>query len=131
MILVDTSGWVEFLRATGSSAHLTLRRLIEEDQPLATTDVVIMELLAGARSETHAQQLRRFMLGFNHIPVRGFAAFEAGAAVYRACRRRGYTPRAVNDCLIASIALQEGCVVLHHDRDYAGIARCTDLRVHE
>ena len=35
MILVDTSAWIEFLRATGSPTHLELRGLIEDEAPLA------------------------------------------------------------------------------------------------
>ena len=52
MILVDTSAWVEYLRATGSPVHLRLRRLIADEDDLATTEVVIMELLAGAATPT-------------------------------------------------------------------------------
>jgi hypothetical protein len=130
LVLVDTSAWIEFLRATGSRAHLEVRRLIRNARAIVTTDVVIMELLAGARDESHASQLRRLLLGFDHTPVRGLADFEAAAALYRDCRRQGFTPRALNDCLIAAIGLREGAAVLHHDRDFDGIARWCGLRIH-
>ena len=130
MILVDTSAWVEFLRATGSPTHQELRKLIQKDAVLLTTDVVIMELGAGAQNENRASELRRFLLGFEHTPVRGLADFEAAAAIYRDCRRRGFTPRALNDCLIAAIAIREQCEVLHHDRAFEGIARCSGLRLY-
>jgi len=128
-ILVDTSAWVEYLRGTGSAVHLELQRLVGEGQALGTTDVVIMELLAGGRGETRARELRRFILGFVHLPVRGLADFEAAAALYRECRRGGYTPRSLDDCLIAAVAIRAECRVLHHDRDFDGIARCTALKV--
>ena len=51
MILVDTSAWVEYLRATGSPAHLRLRELVAGEGELATTEVVTMELLAGAAAQ--------------------------------------------------------------------------------
>ncbi len=47
MILADTSAWVEFHRATGSEANVRLRDLLDGGE-LLTTDVVLMELLAGA-----------------------------------------------------------------------------------
>lgn len=47
MVLVDTSAGIEFLRKTGRKTNLRVRRLIEAGDPLATTDVVIMELLCG------------------------------------------------------------------------------------
>jgi predicted nucleic acid-binding protein len=77
--LVDTSAWIEFLRATHSPTHVAVRRSIEAEVPLATTDVIVMELLAGARSESHAQELRRFLLGLTHLPVRGLADFESAS----------------------------------------------------
>ena len=49
MTLVDTSAWVEYLRATGSPVHLVIRDLIEHEASLQTTEVVVMEVFAGAR----------------------------------------------------------------------------------
>ena len=46
--LVDTSAWVEFLRSTGSDVNVRVRSMIDVDERLATTDVVIMGLLCGA-----------------------------------------------------------------------------------
>lgn len=129
MVLVDTSAWIEFLRATGSPVHLQVRRLIETGARLSTTDVVLMEVVAGARDERRAETLRRFLLGFHYSPLHGLQDFEAAAMLYRDCRRRGFTPRALNDCLVAAVALREGHEVLHHDRDFDGIARCSRLRV--
>jgi predicted nucleic acid-binding protein len=59
MILVDTSAWIEFLRATGSPAHLRVRAALESGLELASTDAVLMELLAGARDEGDRERLRR------------------------------------------------------------------------
>lgn len=129
-MLVDTSAWIEFLRATGSRAHLELRSLLKIEREILTTDVVIMELLAGAGDEQRAEKLRRFLLSFAHTPIQGLADFEGAAELYRECRRRGFTPRALNDCLVATVALREGCRVLHHDRDFTNIARCCALQIH-
>ena len=63
MILVDTSAWIEFLRATGSEAHLRLRSALEDGVELAGTDVIVMELLAGARDEADRDRLRRLVYG--------------------------------------------------------------------
>ena len=130
-MLIDTSAWIEFLRATGSRAHMQVRSLLAGNREVLTTDVVIMELLAGAGDEKRAETLRRFLLGFNHTPVQGLADFEAAADLYRECRRRGFTPRALNDCLVAAIALRQECSILHHDRDFTNIARCCPLQIYE
>ena len=48
MHLIDTSAWVEYLRATGSAADAAVTQLVEGSAPIAITEPVIMELLAGA-----------------------------------------------------------------------------------
>ena len=129
MTLIDTSAWVEYLRATGSPTHLTLRRIIHEHEPIHTTDVVMMEVLAGGRDDAHTTTLRRLLGRCDFVPVAGLVDFEAGAAIYRTCRRHGETIRAVNDCLVAAISIREKLDVLHADRDFDAIARHTPLQL--
>jgi predicted nucleic acid-binding protein len=57
MHLIDTSAWIEYLRATDSSADAEVARLIEANEPIATTEPVIMELLAGARDAGNFRRL--------------------------------------------------------------------------
>ncbi len=58
MFLADTSAWVEYDRATGSPVDLRLTSLIADDGPLAVTDPVVMENLAGARTDQREADLR-------------------------------------------------------------------------
>jgi predicted nucleic acid-binding protein len=122
MTLVDTSAWIEFLRATRSDSDRAVRQLLEQDAPLHTTDVVIMEVLAGARDDEHHQQLRRLLARCDYLPL-GLASYESAASIYRACRKAGETIRALTDCLIAAVAMSAGVDVLHNDRDFDVMAR--------
>ena len=61
MILVDTSAWVEFDRATGSTVDARLSALIADDAEIAVTEPVIMEVTAGARTAAREQDLRRLL----------------------------------------------------------------------
>ena len=128
MTLIDTSAWVEFLRATGSEVHHHLRRLIESEATLHTTDVVVMEVLAGARDQPHLARLRRLLSRCDFVPVAGLSDFESAAELYRLCRRGGETVRALNDCLIAAVALWAGLDLLAADRDFDVLVRYTELR---
>jgi predicted nucleic acid-binding protein len=121
--LVDTSAWAEFLRGTGSDTHRVVRHLLESEVPLHTTDVVVMEVLAGARDDDHHQRLRRLLARCEHLPVAGLASYEAAAGLYRACRQAGETVRALTDCLIGAVALSAGVAVLHNDRDFDILAQ--------
>jgi predicted nucleic acid-binding protein len=126
--LADTSAWVEYLRATGSPAHLRLRRLIADGDDLVTTEVVVMELLAGA-SNDELPRLGRLLGRFELLPVQGLADYEAAAGLYRRCRRAGETVRKLTDCLIAVVAMRAGAALLHRDQDFEAIARHAPLRV--
>ena len=127
MTLVDTSAWVEFLRATGSPTHRAVHQLLDDDEPAHTTDVVVMEVLAGARDDDHRDRLRRLLARCEHTPVQGLDDFEAAADLYRVCRAGGETVRAPTDCLIAVVALRQSLLVLHADRDFDVLARHTAL----
>ena len=130
MTLVDTSAWVEFLRATGSDVHHELRRLLDSETTLHTTDVIVMEVLAGARDEPHLTKLRRLVSTTTFLPINGLDDFERAAELYRRCRRAGETVRALNDCLIAAVALRSGVDVLAADRDFDVLARHSELQLH-
>jgi predicted nucleic acid-binding protein len=50
-----------------------------------------------------------------------------GVDLYRRARRAGITIRSGVDCLIAACAIRHDLTALHHDRDYAAIARVSEL----
>jgi predicted nucleic acid-binding protein len=129
VILADTSAWVEYLRATGSPAHARLRELIAGQGELATTEVVVMELLAGAAAREEVARLRRLLGRFELLPLEGLADYEAAADLYRRCRAGGETVRRLTDCLIAAVAIRHGATLLHRDLDFEVIARHSRLQV--
>lgn len=130
MILLDTSSWVEYDRATESPTDHSVTALIEGGgSGLAVTEPVLMEVLAGARNEDHYSRLRRLLASFQWIPIDPAGDFEGAAKIYRECRAAGVTPRGLTDCLIAAIAIRTGSQVLAADRDFADIARVVPLQL--
>ena len=128
MIIVDTSAWIEFLRATGSPADMRVVEAVDRGEA-AVTEIVVMEVLAGARTAADAARIRDGLLAVEVLPLRGVADFEAAAALYRACRAVGETVRRMTDCLIAVPAIAAGVPILHVDRDFDVLARHTPLDV--
>lgn len=127
MILVDTSAWVEYDRATGSQVDQRLLQLIEDNGPLAVTEPVLMEVIAGARTPAREDDLRRLLLRF---PLLGFDAaldFDASASIYRQCRSVGITPRGMVDCMIASVAHRYGASLLTADADLIRVSRVVKI----
>ena len=95
MIVVDTSAWVELLRATGSPVHLRLQQALRDSEDVCVTEVVLAEVLAGALDERRVEELRSTLLGFTLLPLEGLDAFERAAGLYRACRAAGETLRGI------------------------------------
>ena len=122
MILADTSAWVEYDRATGSPVDMRLSDLISISGDIAVTEPVMMEVLAGARDEERALDLRRLLLRFRLLRFDSVADFEGAARIYRRCRSSGVTPRGMVDCMIATVALRTGATVLSYDIDMSHIA---------
>ena len=129
MILADTSAWVEYDRATGSAVDRRLTDLIAEGGPLAVTEPVVMEVLAGARSDTRENDLRRLLLRFELAAVDPTADFAAAARIYRRCRRTGVTPRGLIDCLIAAVAWRRGATLLAQDVDLHRVAEVIGVAI--
>ncbi len=129
MILLDTSAWIEYDRATGSEVHLRVRELVRSQAEIASTEPILMELLAGARSDASANAIREIHASFGWIAADASTDFEGAASIYRACRSAGVTPRGLVDCLIAAIALRSGASVLAHDRDFDRISAVVPLRL--
>jgi predicted nucleic acid-binding protein len=131
VILADTSAWVEYDRATGSAVDLRLTALIAAGGPVAVTEPVIMEVLAGARSDQRESDLRRLLLRFESLPFDVVADFDGAAHIYRRCRRAGVTPRGMVDCMIAAVVLRRGATLLSHDVDMDRLAGVTGIDLDE
>ena len=88
-----------------------------------------MEVLAGARDESHLLTLRRLLARAVVITTRA-TDYDDAAALYRRCRQQGETVRKLIDCLIASAAIRAGVPVLHTDTNFDMLARHSDLRIY-
>lgn len=129
MILADTSAWVEYDRGTGSSVDRRLAELIANDGPLAVTEPVVMEVVAGARSDDREAALRRLLGRCHLLAFEAVADFDAASRLYRRCRRGGVTPRGLVDCMIASVALRHGAALLAYDADLRRMAPLIGLEM--
>ena len=81
MILVDTSAWVEFDRATQSSVDRRLSELIAASDEVAVTEPVVMEVLAGARDDRREADLRRLLQRFELLSFDAVADFDGAVRI--------------------------------------------------
>jgi predicted nucleic acid-binding protein len=125
MILADTSAWVEYDRATGSAVHRRVVELITADVDLAVTEPVIMEVLAGARSQRRELDLRRLLLRFPLLRFDAASDFDSAARIYRRCRAAGITPRG----MIAAVAWRHGAALLAQDVDLVRVCQTVGIEL--
>ena len=128
-MIVDTSAWVEYLRKTESPIHLALRAEVQAGRPIATPAPVVMELLAGSRTESDARKLHRMLSRFEIIVPDSLGEFQHAALIQRTCRRAGCTIRSIVDCMVAAAAVDAARPLLARSRDFEVIARHTALEL--
>jgi predicted nucleic acid-binding protein len=131
VILADTSAWVEYDRATGSAVDRRVAALIEGDGPLAVTEPVAMEVLAGARDDRREADLRRLLLRCALLRFEASTDFDAAARIYRRCRGAGVTPRGMIDCMITAVAWRRSATLLAYDADLDRVARVVGVGLDE
>ena len=91
---------------------------------------IAMELLLGPTDELAVRRIERLVDSVTSLAVVPELDFAAAAALFRAVRRLGHTPRSSLDCLIAAIAIRHDAELLHQDADFEAIAEVSDLRQH-
>jgi predicted nucleic acid-binding protein len=128
VILVETSAWVEYDRATGSQVDQAVKQLLHSGG-MASTEPVLMEVMAGARSDEAATTLRRLLTSFKWIPTDPVADFEGAGDALSVVYSRWYHPHGLIDCMIASIAMRSGAELVTADRDFEEMARVVPLRL--
>jgi predicted nucleic acid-binding protein len=106
-----------------------VRAALEQDGEVATTDVVVTEVLAGAGDDRDRDELRPLLYASTLIAVQGPADYERAAKLYRMCRANGETPCTLTDCLIAAVAIRNDVESLHADADFLVISRHAPLRL--
>jgi predicted nucleic acid-binding protein len=128
VILIDTSAWIEYFRATGSAAAVEVRRLLsEEADQAAMCEPVAMEILSGASDDSTHEKLERLVNGLPSLRIDTSVDFRVAAQIHRAARRAGRTIRRINDCLIAAVAIRHSARIVHRDSDFEVIASMTNL----
>jgi predicted nucleic acid-binding protein len=117
VIVVDSSVWVDLLRDVASPQVAKLIRLLPA-QPLIVGDLILCEVLRGARSEGEAVRIRARLGAFSMPSMVGQTVAEQAAAHVRALRAQGITVRSTVDLLIGTFCIVQGYRLLHNDRDF-------------
>ena len=102
--------------------------ILVESEDLALCGIVLTEILQGIADDTTFNRVCNYLRPLVMLPMPEEVCIRA-AEIYRHMRKKGITIRKTNDCLIAATVLEHRCQLLHHDKDFALIARHFPLRV--
>ena len=126
--MIDTSVWIDYFRGIRSKEHLALEHLITNGKMICVTDIIQTEILQGIRSGTEHAKTRHYLTRLPCLTAKAPSSFLHAAELYRRCRKRGATIRSTIDCLIAAVCLENKVPLLHHDADFAQLARHCGLK---
>ena len=117
MILVDTSVWISYLRGRSTAKTEKLAE-VAALEPLLVGDLILLEILQGARDERHAARIERDLRQFTLVTLLNADLAARGAHNYRRLRGLGITVRKTADLIIATFCIEGGHRLLHADRDF-------------
>ena len=128
MILVDSSVWIDWLADRDSVWTATLDASLDREEELVVADLVLMEVLQGARDQRDADRLLDRLSVFECVSAVSPDVAVAAARHYRQLRARGITPRKTIDTLIATRCIIDRIPLLYSDRDFDPFVRHLGLR---
>ncbi len=130
MVIVDTSAWIEYLRG---SSHAVVRHV---DQCLARDlvgigDLIYCEVVRGIRNNKERAQVISLLEALPRFDMVGFTIARKAADNYRFLRSKGTTIRKTIDVLIGTFCAENGCRLIHNDRDFALMAKHIGLSIYK
>ena len=117
MIVVDSSGWIDFFNGVSTPEVERLDGGLGVT-PLAIGDLILVEVMQGFRSERDVATARQLFRSLALLPMLGGSNAWKAAENYRTLRRQGITVRKTIDGIIATACIEANLPLLFSDRDF-------------
>jgi predicted nucleic acid-binding protein len=129
MVLVDTSAWICFFSRQGfEDLKKALSTLLDEDRA-AIAGPILVELIQGTRTVEEKGTIKTLIRGIHWLSVSDDHWHKAAEMAF-ALRRKGITGSAI-DTLIAILAIDYRCLLLHKDSHFELIAQNSSLKCYQ
>ena len=128
MILVDSSVWIAYLRGHRTPATAKLEEAVIRE-PLLVGDLILLEILQGARDDAHAARIERGLRQYAIVPLLDADLVPRAARNYRKLRELGITVRKTADIIIGTFCIERRHALLHDDRDFVPMEEHLGLKV--
>jgi predicted nucleic acid-binding protein len=128
VILVDSSVWIAHLRGHRTPATAKLEDAVTRE-PLLIGDLILLEILQGARDEAHAARIEQGLRQYVVVPLLDGDLAPRVARNYRKLRALGITIRKTADIIIGTFCIEHRHALLHDDRDFEAMEAHLGLAV--
>jgi predicted nucleic acid-binding protein len=128
VIVVDSSVWINNLRDNETPGVARLRAAIVSEESVLLDDLVLLEILQGARDDLHAARIERNLRCFPVVSMLDKQIATLAAHNFRHLRGLGIMLRAATDLIMGTYCLRHGHVLLHEDRDFAPLIQHLGLQ---
>jgi predicted nucleic acid-binding protein len=130
VICVDSSVWIGRLRnQTTAQVNLLEHLILTRDDQILVGDLILLELLQGARDDHHASRLESALRTYRLGSMMNDTLATLAASHYRLLRDKGCTLRKTIDLIIGTFCIAHDHILLHDDRDFDPMAAHLGLRV--
>lgn len=128
-ILVDTSVWINYSKGfSNKQTDLIDEYLKFHPNNLWLCPTVVQEFLMGVKT---FKEFEFYNLHFSRFLIQDLNWLNlsiSAAKLYFDLKKKGVTIRKSNDCLIAQIAIENNCILIHNDTDFDLIASVSELK---
>ena len=125
LVLIDTSAWICFFSRHGyGEIKREVSILLDEDR-VAIAGPILIELVQGTRNLPEKENLKSYVRSLRWLSV-GDDHWHQSAELTFQLRRKGVTTSFI-DTLIAVLAIDYDCILLHKDSDFDRVSRHSPL----
>lgn len=127
MVLIDTSVWIDFFQASGSSHALALESLIRDNNRAMICGIILQEVLQGIRDNTSYTLTKNRLSRLPYLEI-DKETYLYASSLYRILRVKGITVPPV-DVTLAGLAVQRGIPLYTRDEHFKAIAKHSGLKL--
>ncbi len=127
MIIADTGIWIEYINGVINLYSNRLDQALQDEQ-VALTDIILMEILQGFRSEKEYSRAKTALSALPCFEILGVKNALRYTEYYRTLRKQGITIRKNNDVMIAGFCIVQRIPLLFNDRDFEPFVKYLGLQ---
>ena len=128
--IVDTSIWISYYNSVRDENSELVNKLIDDDE-IIVLPVILQETLQGIKKDNLFSLTKELLLSYHYLKIDPVKSAIRSAELYRFLRKKGTTIRKPNDCLIASVCIDNNIPLFHNDKDFDNIAKHTSLKIYK